>query len=275
MNVENKKQIATILLAIGLGLVATFLTSQYITKSVTHQTQLLAQDYKNQTGALLNEIELLKSEYRKLAAQQVALSRQPALSPSNENAPPPGVSFSMKTPPGKRALTVLIDSLSAVGGLIKSGDFIDIIAQLNIPDPQDPKAGIQKITTVLFQSIQVLAIGTNFSPAADLPLYQSQQQARSLYVTLALDPEEAGLIVFAQSNGKLQLSLRAPDEKETKVLQVASWDALSDFVLERQGTELMVPKEKGAIEAVEGGAQRPSSGEVKPFIQIFKGGQQL
>ena len=273
MNVENKKQIATILLAIGLGLVATFLTSQYVTKSVIHQTQLLAQDYKNQTGALLNEIELLKSEYRKLAAQQVALAKEPKPQEVKKE-PVQETIFSMKTPPGKRALTVLIDSLSAVGGLIKSGDFIDIIAQLNIPDPQNP-AETQKITTVLFQSIQVLAVGTNFSSSADISLYQSQQQARSLYVTLALDPEEAGLIVFAQSNGRLQLSLRSPDEKETKVLQVASWDALSDFVLERQGTELMVPKEKGAIEAVEGGAQRPSSGEVKPFIQIFKGGQQL
>ncbi len=273
MNIENKKQVATILLAIGLGLVATFLTSQYVTKSVTQQTQMLAQDYKNQTGALLNEIELLKNEYRKLAAQQVALARQPASSQPKEVASPPEASFSMKTPPGKRALTVLIDSLSAEGGLIKSGDFIDIIAQLNIPDPQDPKAGTQKVTTVLFQNIQVLAIGTNFFPSADISIYQSQQQARSLYVTLALDPEEAGLIVFAQSNGKLQLSLRSPDEKETKVLQVASWDALSDFVLERQGTELMVPKERGNIEAVEGG-ERPS-GDVKPFIQIFKGGQQL
>lgn len=272
MNIENKKQVATILLAIGLGLVATFLTSQYITKSVTQQTQVLAQDYKNQTGALLNEIELLKSEYRKLAAQQVALAKQPApAKPPEEVAQQ--TTFSMKTPPGKRALTVLIDSLSAVGGLIKAGDFIDIIAQLNIPDPQDPKAGIQKVTTVLFQSIQVLAIGTNFSPSADIAIYQSQQQARSLYVTLALDPEEAGLIVFAQSNGKLQLSLRSPDEKETKVLQVASWDALSDFVLDRQGTELMVPKERGNIEAVEGG-ERPSR-DVKPFIQIFKGGEQL
>lgn len=272
MNIENKKQVATILLAIGLGLVATFLTSQYVTRSVTQQTQILAADYKNQTGALLNELELLKNEYRKLAAQQASLAKAPE--PQKPKEPPEQEAvFSVRTPPGKRALTVLIDSLSAVGGLIRAGDFIDIIAQLNVPNPNSP--GTQQVTTVLFQNIQVLAIGTRFSPAVDASIYATQQNSRSLYITLALDPEEAGLLVFAQSNGRLQLSLRSPNEKDTKILQVASWDALSDFVLERQGTELLVPKSRASIEVIEGGQKIPSDKEVKPFIQIFKAGQQL
>ncbi len=206
-----------------------------------------------------------------MAAQQAAMAKAPEPEKAKE-APAQEAIFSFKTPQGKRALTVLIDSLSAVGGLIRAGDFVDIIAQLNVPNP---KGGIQQVTTVLFQNIQVLAIGTRFISEADASVYATQQNARSLYITLALDPEEAGLVVFTQSNGRLQLSLRSPNEKETKILQVASWDALSDFVLERQGTELLVPRSRASLEAIEGDEMTPSDKEVKPFIQIFKAGQQL
>lgn len=278
MNIENKKQMATLLLAIGLGFVAVVLTSQYIKKSVEQQTQTLAQEYSNQTGGIVKEIEFLKIELKKLASQQVSMVKAPVAqdqTAGQDTAKP--AKFSLKTPPGKRALTVLIDSLSAVGGLINSGDFIDIIGQLDMPDPEKPKEGTQKVTTVLFQNIQVLAIGTNFSTMATdaASLYESQQTARSLYITLALDPEEAALLTFAQDHGKLQLSLRGPGEKETKILQVASWNALADFVLERQGTELNVPKPRTAIETMEEGEGAPSKQEIKPVIQIFKAGQQL
>ncbi|MBI5023697.1 MAG: hypothetical protein HZC18_01685 [Candidatus Omnitrophica bacterium] len=52
MNIENKKQIATILLAVGLGLVATFLTSQYVQNNIAQQTKILAKEYTQQTTAL-------------------------------------------------------------------------------------------------------------------------------------------------------------------------------------------------------------------------------
>src|SRR5208283_1357158 len=42
-------------------------------------------------------------------------------------------SLPLKTPAGKRAVTVMIDSLEAVGGLLNAGDFVDVIAELNVP----------------------------------------------------------------------------------------------------------------------------------------------
>ncbi len=278
MNIENKKQVAILLLAIGLGFVAVVLTSQYVKKSVEQQTQILAQEYANQTGGIVQEMEFLKMELKKVATQQIAMAKEgpgDLAQPKDQEAKL--LKFSLKTPQGKRALTVLIDSLSAVGGLINPGDFIDVIGQLNMPDPEKPKEKTQKVTTILFQNVQVLAVGTNFSSAAvdSASIYEAQQQARSLYITLALDPQEAALVTFAQDNGKLQLSLRGPNENETKILQVASWDTLSDFVLEHQGTELNVPKSRASLETVGETEESPSRQEVKPFIQIFKAGQQL
>lgn len=279
MNLENKKQIATLLAAIGLGLTAVVLTGQYVQNNVNEQTKALSDEYQKKNVAVVNELEAVKGELKRvnvqfsqLAAQQeqlrqlkVASAQQPTEKPAETRVP-----FSLKTPPGKRAYTINIDSLSAVGGLINPGDFVDIIGQLKVTNEQDPKQPPQDVTSVIFQNVQVLAIGINFNPSGDPAVYDVQQKARSLYVTLALDPEEASLLTFAQTNGKLQLSLRSPKERDTQTLHVASWDALSDFVLERQGTELILPKGKASIETVDGAKTE----EVKPFIQVFKSGKE-
>ena len=277
MNIENKKQFTTFLLAIGLGLVAAFLTSQYIKNNVNQQTQALAKEYEKRNSGLIQDIEGLKQGQQQLAEQQAELARQPR----GQAAPAPAqpavqvTAFAVKTPFGKRALTILIDSLSAVGGLINPGDFVDILAQLNVPQSEENSAATSKVTTVLFQNVQVLAIGTNFESVGMPPPYQGQQGAGSLYVTLAVSPEEAGLLTFAQTNGKLQMTLRAPAEKDTKPLEIASWEALADFVKEKQGTQLSVPKNKRKVDMIDGKKAKSGDDEVKPFIQIFRGGKEL
>ena len=174
----------------------------------------------------------------------------------------------------------MIKSLSAVGGLVNPGDFVDIIAHLRIPEEMEDDSSSKKkkeedkVTTVLFQNIQVLAVNTNFDPTGELPPYEVQQKANALNVTLAVSPEEAGLLSFAEMNGDLQLSLRSPAETEDNVLQqVASWNALADFVLEHQGTELRVPMRKSTI--ITGETEEVEAEEPKPFIQIFRGGREL
>ena len=52
--------------------------------------------------------------------------------------------FSLRTPPGKRAVTLKINSLSAVGGLVNPGDFVDIIAHLELPDERGKVAKKKK-----------------------------------------------------------------------------------------------------------------------------------
>lgn len=271
MNVENKKQIATLLLAFGLGLVAVFLTGQHISDTVTQETKKLSDDYSKKTGMLVGEIEALKKDLNNTKKQQALLAKQAmAPRPSADGTDKPSVqmdAFSLRTPPGKRAMTILIDSLSAVGGLINPGDYVDIVGEINVPKE---KTGTNVVTTVLFQNVQVLAVGTNYKPVGAAPQYAAQQKARNLNLTLALTPEEVGLMTFAKAHAKLSLSLRSPaEEKKPMTIEVASWDTLSDFVYKAQGTKIMVPgnksKEAGLMES-------DSDDEVKPFIQIFKSG---
>ena len=168
-----------------------------------------------------------------------------------------------------------INSLSAVGGLINPGDFVDIIARLDLPDEEDvAKKSGETLTTVLFQNIQVLAVGVNYDPLGEVSLYEAQQTARSLNITFAVNPDEASLLTFARDNGTLQLSLRSSSETQDRILQqVASWDALAEFVLERQGTELLVPKK--AVDVKEIVDPEEEEEELKPFIEIYRGGEEI
>lgn len=276
LNLENKKQIAIILLAVGLGLVAAVLTGSHIQSSIQKETTALAKEYEEKKiQPLIQQIDVLTGEVKNLSERQVALQQkqeqivvgqvqaQPA-------AQPQASSLALKTPAGKRALTILIDSLSAVGGLINPGDYVDILAHMLVPPPPNTTLASEKVTAILFQNMQVLAVGTNLQAAAG---YQAQQ-AGSLNITLAVNPEEAGLLTFAQQQGRLQLILRSPTETETQILQPASWDNLAEYALDKNGMELMVPKSRAVIQPVDAKTQKGPE-EIKPYIQIFRGGREL
>jgi len=286
MNIENKKQLATILLAVGLGLVASMLMSKVVSDKVEQQTKIIAKEYQGKSAALVKEVDATKKALNKLMKNHEALAKKVALQPdafklatsqlgTPKRPPVQKMAFSLRTPPGKRALTIEINSLAAVGGLVNAGDYVDIIAHLEVPTESSlKKKSSEKVTMVLFQNIQVLAVGTNFDPIGEVPEYSAQQQAKTLNVTLAVSPEEAGLLTFAEINGELQLSLRSPAETEDQILQeVASWGALADFVLEHQGTELRVPKSKATI--LPGETEEIEEEKADPFIQIFRGGREL
>lgn len=284
MNIENKKQIATILLAVGLGLVATFLTSQYVENNVTQRVKVLAKEYTQQTASLQQEVDLNRKEVEALIRKHQDLVQQVQSQPKvvaqagdkGQQQVVPQEAFSGIMPPGKRAMTIQIDMLSAVGGLITPGDFVDVIATLRVPEESDPeKTKTKEVITVLFQDLQVLAVGALFKSVGGAELYESRQRSMSMNVTLAVSPEEAGLLAFAQSKGKFQLSLRSPKEQGRQLLQVASWNTLSDYILDKQGTDLQVPARD---EEPATPAQKPEEKkEEKPKsnIQIFRAGKEL
>jgi len=279
MNLENKKQIAIILMAVALGLVAAILATNYVQTTIEQESRRQNEEFKQVYMARVQQdMDAVRGELRRLEEQQKEIARRAAEAPAAGLSQDPEAmqrraaaeaksvsSLALRTPAGKRAYTVMIDSLSAVGGLINPGDFVDIIAHMNLPDPVSNKT--EKISTVVFQNVQLLAVGVNLQAPADG--YARQQQARSLTVTFALTPVEAGLMSFLQQHGQMQLLLRAPDETDVEVLDTASWSGLADYVFEKQGTELVIPRTRAVIEPVR--VQRQE--EVKPFIQIFQGGK--
>lgn len=278
MPLENKKQLLIILGAVAAGIFAVILTSGYVKSSIEGQTAALAERYEvkqkeavsqiqqrsdQQMAALAGELQRVKAEQaqaiqRQMAALQSEIQSRPIQQQVIAPVKKPKPSLALKTPAGKRAVTVMIDSLEAVGGLLNAGDFVDVIAELNVPAQTAER---KTVTAMIFQGLQVLAVNTNL----DEPGQYDQQQAPALKITLAVDPQEAGLLAFANKNGKLQLALRSPDEIQTQKVKASTWKTLADYVLQNEGYNIQNPD----------GEPGNKPAEKKSNIQIFRGGKEL
>ncbi len=285
MAIENKKQLLIIVGAVVTGILATVMTSTYVQNKISSETAALAEQYgakqkevvaqiqqrsEQQMAALAQEINRVKTEQAEAMKQQLAALQQAqaqqaqsaaAAAKVQEKRPKP--SLAIKTPAGKRAVTVMIDSLAAVGGLLNAGDSVDVIAHLAIPDVQTDNKN-NTVTAMIFQSLKVLAVNTNLDqPGA----YDDQQAAATLKVTFAVDPQEAGLLAFADKNGKLELALRPVNDANRQMVKASTWKTLADYVLENQGVDINNADDEDVVEI------KPI--ENKQNIQIFRGGKEL
>lgn len=109
--------------------------------------------------------------------------------------------FSTKLQIGRRAVTVPVDEVSSISGMVQPDDLIDIIVSLS----KDSR----NYTFTLLQSVRVLATGTKVS--------QEDKDADGRFrtfttVTLDTTPEDAKRLIAARQIGKVTALLRSPGD---------------------------------------------------------------
>ncbi len=104
---------------------------------------------------------------------------------------------------GLRAVSIAIDRVKGVSGLIEPGDRVDVIAV-----PQRVGEEIPKASTIL-RGVLVLAMGNETETASATPSPDNQNLTT---VTLAVNPQQANLLALADVYATLRLALRSPDE---------------------------------------------------------------
>lgn len=173
--------------------------------------------------------------------------------------PTRGGALSEITPVGKRAVTIAVDTLGGVAGMVRPGDRIDIYATIAIPGP-DPSAkkGAQLAVVPVFQNVEVLAVGQSVgkrsASSGDEPSESARSKTKSgssssssasassagsytprrdafTLITIALTPQEANLIAFVQEQGKLRLTLRSAADTKVELIQPANWDTFFRHVM--------------------------------------------
>lgn len=104
---------------------------------------------------------------------------------------------------GTRAMSIPVDEVKDVSGLIQPGDHVDVYA---IP----PRMGAETPRAFeILQNVMVLAIGGVIEPAAGAsPGPQTQMRS----VTLRVTPGQAKTLAVADLNATLRLALRPPGE---------------------------------------------------------------
>jgi len=117
---------------------------------------------------------------------------------------------------GMRAVSMGVDEVSGVAGLIKPGDRVDVLATFDFGD----EAVSRKSTISLLQDVLVIATGSQVvggSPEPQLmqgsgifgssaPLRMGAIRSKS--ITLMLSPVDAQALVFAQETGVLSIQIQ-------------------------------------------------------------------
>jgi len=139
-------------------------------------------------------------------------------------------------PKGQRAMTVQVDQISGAGTVIATGDYVDVLVgitgdhfpviTLSSGDQSiQPVAGLNATSVkLLLQGVQVL--GTLLPPPTAAQQQQQQPAASGApaqgqttalngqqeIVMLAVTPQQAEVIKYAQLDGSITLVLRSPDD---------------------------------------------------------------
>ncbi|MFN2529567.1 MAG: Flp pilus assembly protein CpaB [Candidatus Baltobacteraceae bacterium] len=116
---------------------------------------------------------------------------------------PADVGLAIRLRPGQRAVSIPVDRVKDVAGLIESGDHVDVIANV----PRGP--GMPPHAATILRDVLVMAIGPALEVAGATPAPDEQNAAT---VTLAVTPKQADLLTLADINATLRLALRSPRE---------------------------------------------------------------
>lgn len=163
-------------------------------------------------------------------------------------------SLAVRLPQGKRAFTIAIQPLMAVGGEIKTGDYVDIIGSFPYTQNIQGKAVTENVSVTLFQKILIMGI---------------RQGGDKLVFTLALSPQESAILSYAMNQGALRFVLRQPLDTAIESVPPIEANALWQYILSTLGQKLLQAQKKQ--EGAQPVQQPVQPVERAPTLEIYKG----
>jgi Flp pilus assembly protein CpaB len=119
-----------------------------------------------------------------------------------------GAGLTAVIPEGMRALSIQVNSIIGVAGFVIPGSRVDLIL-IGVP-PKDVKGAKEDelASKIILENLEVLAAGQNVQRDVNGKPQNVQD------VTLLLTPEQAEKVALATGDGRIQLALRNPMDKE-------------------------------------------------------------
>jgi len=223
---QNRRALMFLVLAVALGIGAAFTAQRWledqrrlpaaIAKATTQPVSVVRQDV--QVGAMLRERELATVDWPLEYLPQGAFSqpaqlegrvvRRPLASgePVLESALlPEGARAGLVSviDPTRRAISVKVDPVVGVAGFVVPASHVDVLVTVERIDSDG-----FPYSKIILQDVQVLAI--------DQKLEEAKEGEPTLVqvVTLEVSPEQAERLTYAAHQGRLQLALRNPTDRE-------------------------------------------------------------
>jgi pilus assembly protein CpaB len=114
---------------------------------------------------------------------------------------------------GFRAITVKVDDVVGIAGLVNPGSWVDIVAVIT-PEGQSSNQG--PTSKIVLQHIRVLATNQDIEQSSEKGQKDKKDSTPATIkaVTLQVLPEQAEKLALAQAEGKLQLVMRNSVDKD-------------------------------------------------------------
>ncbi len=174
------------------------------------------------TTALSGAYEIPSQVVGQIARQEVLKGQQITTAITT----PTSTVTNVDVPAGYRAMSVMVDQVSGVGTLIKTGDFVDMLIRMDIKpvvvnEDGTSATAIDAIdgdtSKLLLQGMQVLGTLLPPPPAAAggaTPQPGTALTERQELVILAVTPAQAEVVKWAQNDAQVSMSLvlRSPDD---------------------------------------------------------------
>ncbi len=235
--------------AIGFGVLGVFGTRGYIADSLESERQRLAQAQQTvatvvakrelaagdpiDAGSLavrqmpvkfLPDSAVLADEFEEVLGSRLLVPMTAGQSLLRTSITAHEQGFSDQVGHGIRAMTVVVDEVNSVSGMLTPGDRIDLLFSTR---PPDNTGEATEVTAPLMQDLLVLATGTKTSRNDD-PVDAFAT------ITVEVTPDQAQRLVLAQHSGRLTALLRNP--KDRRAHQVRPMDVYGLLGMQRPGS---------------------------------------
>jgi len=131
---------------------------------------------------------------------------EPLLASGVASADSGGISSRVR--PGVRAMTIAVDEVNSLSGMLQPGDRIDLM--LSVRPPAADGVMQPEVTRTVMQGVAVMATGRQSRAG----LGDDGSLGRPYTsITVEVEPEQAQRLVIAQRSGKLTAVLRNPDDR--------------------------------------------------------------
>jgi pilus assembly protein CpaB len=160
-----------------------------------------------------------------------------------------GPGLQVKITPGKRAMTVRIDDVAGISGMIQPNSRVDVMVTIR----DNEKTGGQQVSKLFMSNMRVLSVGTISQVSSD------NRPISAPTATIEVTPVEAERLAIAQGEGRIQLVLRGygdPDSIKTEGAKSA--DVLAQL--------RSAPVAKAVMPASNGG-RRVRAPEPRPVVE--------
>jgi pilus assembly protein CpaB len=152
-----------------------------------------------------------------------------------------GPGLQVKITPGKRAISIRIDDVAGISGLIQPNSRVDVLVTIR------DEARAQQVSKLFMSNMRVLGVGTIVQPGAD------NRPISAPTATLEVTPVEAERLSIAQAQGTIRLVLRGYGDPDS----IRTNGANSEDVLS-QLRNAPASKPEPARKASSGSGRRPA-----------------